>query len=201
MELTRERIQALGVALNEATLVGVEIDEQQRGVGVTFSVLTLPQTGPAPQDTRVQFVLFPVGRVIASLRNGDWNDVDAEILQVAPEELLTVVQSFGGQPVYGWNFFDVRDDAKEHWIDQLSLDWGAREDGMEHTLTLFQEGVERHLDLRIWFDAFVICDPYGNQIEVEEFCAGGQRWWRAFNEGDPRTRGAGLSTLDDEESP
>lgn len=193
--LTPERCDALGVALNEATLLGVEIDEAQRGVGVTFSVLTLPKSGPAPSDTRVQFVFQPVGRVIASLRKGSWNDARAEIESFAASEMNAVVQSFGGVPVYGWKFFDV--DETESWLDQPSFDWGSREDGMQHHLTLFQEGHERHLDLRIWFDRFVICDPYGNQLSIDEFCAGGQRWWKGFNEGDPRTEGQGLTRVDE----
>lgn len=202
MTLTAEQRYALGVALNEAGLLGVEIDEVQRSVCVTFSVFTLPQSGPCPEEAQVQFSFCPVGRLIASLRNGDWNDTDAEIVPIEAKDLPAVVESFNGQPVYGWDFFDVPDGKrKEHWLQQLSLDWKPSGDGsgMSHHVTLFQEGHERHLDIRIYFDRFAICDPDGKELGIDEFSAGGQRWWKALFDGDPRTQGKGLTSLADEQ--
>lgn len=210
-ELDADRCAELGVAINEASLLGVEVDAEQRAAGVTLSVLTLPPSGPAPADPRVQFVFQPVGRVIASLRNGAWNEADAEIVPFEIDEMPRVVRSFGAQPVYGWDFFDVGGDdesgdesgggengvalRRDAWMQQLSLDWGDQNDGMAHHLTLFQEGDGQHLDLRLYFDRFVICDPYGNQLDFGEFCRGGKRWWEALHAGDPRAQGQGIETI------
>ena len=55
----------LGVALNEADLLGFEVDPARRIATATFRVLTLPAEGPPPADRRVQMLFRPVGRVPA----------------------------------------------------------------------------------------------------------------------------------------
>jgi len=63
MNLTDENKAGLGVARNEANLLGIELDVDRQVVAVTFAVLTLPEPGPAPEDRRIQFLLSPTGRV------------------------------------------------------------------------------------------------------------------------------------------
>jgi hypothetical protein len=196
MKLTEEQKQGLGVALNEATLLGLEVDPQRRVAGATFSVFTLPEEGPAPEDTRVQMLFEPVGRLAASLRLGHWDDSSAEVVTFSIEELLAQVQSFGGLPVYGWEFFDVHEKDFPKWNDRLSIDCRSGEDGQEHTISLFQEGDERHLDICLWFDDFRIRNASGNEITLVEFIAGGTRWWNAFYAKDPRTQGKGMYSID-----
>lgn len=181
----------LGVALNEAHLLGVELDTTRRRAAVTFALLTLDERG----KRRLQFVLQPVGRVAASLRHGAWNDPDARVEAIGPEQLLEVVASFGGQPVYGWKFFDARDDDFATWSNRRSLDWQADgESGRTHTLTLFQEGgADRHLDLRIWFDDCEIRDAAGRIVPIDEVCAQGQRFWDGVRRGDPRASAHGIA--------
>ena len=70
MSLSLEQKNALGIALNEACLLGVEIDPKRRRAAITFQVLTLPSIGGAPSDRRVQLLLSPVGRVAGLLRDG-----------------------------------------------------------------------------------------------------------------------------------
>jgi hypothetical protein len=140
----------LGVALNEADLLGVEVDSKRRIAAATFRVLTIPAEEPSPDDCRVQFLFHPVGRVTASLRNGFWNDDHAEVVPFSLGELLTVVQSFGGQPIYGWEFFDVHDKELAKWGERLSLDWRSGTDGLSRSISVFQEsgaGPPKHLDL------------------------------------------------------
>jgi len=144
MELGEELKQALGVALNEATLLGVELDASSRRVGATLRVLALPDDGgPMPADSRVQLVFAPVARVVASLRAGHWDDAAAPVIPVAAGEILGVVQSFGGLPIYGWEFFDSADLELQKWGDRLSLDWRAGADGGSHSVCFFQEGADR----------------------------------------------------------
>lgn len=206
MDLNENERSRLGVALNEASLLGVELDPEKGAVGVTFEVLTLPPEGPAPDDRRIQFVFHPVGRVVASLRKGAWNEVEAEIVPFEADALAEHVRSFGGQPIYGWDFFDAEERPEAaHWLEQLSLDWRfeGEQIGRAHHVTLFQEGHREggasHLDLRIHFDRFAIFDSYGNVLSIDEFCGGGERWWQGFHNGDARTQGFGLAPIEDED--
>jgi len=117
------------------------------------------------------------------------------MIPVAAGEILRVVQSFGGLPIYGWEFFDTADVEVQRWGDRLSLDWRVGADGTSHSVRFFQEGVDRHLDLIVWFDEFVVRDSAGFEISIPEFVGAGKRWWDAFNSDDPRTQGLGMSRL------
>src|SRR5262245_48155130 len=162
MELDADLKHSLGVALNEATLLGIELDTYSRRVGATLSVLTLPADGaPMPDDPRVQLLFAPVGRVVASLRQGRWDDPDAAVATVTAEQLLDVVRSFGGLPIYGWDFFDTAELELNKLGRRLSLDWRAGDDGTTHSVLFFQEGPDRHLDVIIWFDRFAVRDCVG----------------------------------------
>jgi len=187
--------EAIGLAMNEATLLGVEVDTESRMAGVTLDVLTLPERGDPPSDRRVQFVLSPVGRVAASLRLGRWNDAGAPVEHFEIGALLGIVESFKTS-IYGWEFFDQHEKEMAGWGARLSVNWRSGSDGLSHSLFLFQEGgPQRHLDLCIWFDELVLRDPRGREIAQDEFIAGGRRWWTAFRAGDPRTHGEGLIPL------
>ncbi|MHB1156612.1 MAG: hypothetical protein ACYC26_07215 [Phycisphaerales bacterium] len=86
--MTPEQKQGLGVAFNEAALLGVEVDMSRRMGSVTLRVFTLPTEGPPPEDSRIQILLHPVGRVAASLRAGHWNDPLAKVKAFPIEKLL-----------------------------------------------------------------------------------------------------------------
>jgi hypothetical protein len=185
----------LGVALNEADLLGVEVDPSRRLGGATFRVLTLPVNGLPPDDRRVQMLFRPVGRVAASLRDGRWDNPSAPVVPFSLGELLGVVQSFNGQPIYGWEFFDRHEKELAKWGDRLSLDWRAGDDGQSRSISVFQEsggGPERHLDLCVWFDELEVRTPSGDPIPLEDLAAGGRRWWGGLHSGDSRTAGHGI---------
>ena len=197
MDLSDDQRHDLDVALNEATLLGAEVDPEWRAAALTFSVLSLPpDDGPPPDDARVQFIVGPVGRLAASLRNGRWDDAHAAVEEFALNRLLEVVMSFKGLPVYGWEFVDRPEaDKFATWSDRLSLDWRSEPDGMSHTLDVFQEGYDRHLDLRIWFDELRVFTPEHDEIALDDFAAGGVRWWDGLYANDPRTAGHGIAPL------
>jgi hypothetical protein len=192
MTLTEDEKRAIGVALNEATLVGLELDPARRLANATFAVLTLREEGPPPEDCRVQILFWPVGRLAASLRLGRWDDPDAEVVPFTVEELLSVVQSFGGLPIYGWECIDLHDEELAKWGDRLSLDHRAGTAGMSHSILLFQEGHDRHLDILLWFDKLQVRTPDGSEIPLSDFTAAGKRWWDGLYSGDPRTQGYGI---------
>jgi len=195
MNLTEEIKAGLNIALNEATLLGVEVSPHRRIAGATLSVLTLPEAGPSPDDSRRQFLFQPVGRIAASLRLGHWDDPKATVIPFTIEELLERVKSFGGLPIYGWKFFDLYVTDLPRWADRLSLDWRGGDNGLCHSISLFQWRADRHLALCIWFDNLTIRDPLGHELALEEVVAGGRRWWDAFYAQDPRTTGRGMYPL------
>jgi hypothetical protein len=195
MDLTDEVRAALGVALNEATLLGVEADPPTRRAAVTFSVLSLPVEGRSHGDRRVQLVFESVGRVAASLRLGRWDDPAATVELFDLSSLSSKVRSCAGLPVYGWDFFDIAEKTFPNLRGRLSVDVEFSAGERSHSLTLFQEGPDRHLDLWLWFGQFTIKDADGKLIPLEEFTAGGARWWQAFNVGDPRTLDCGMIPL------
>lgn len=194
MELSEEQRHGLNVALNEATWLGIDVDQTGDRAAVFVEALTLPAEGPAPEDTAAALVLTGVSRIAASLRHGWWNDADAEIEQLALADLDTVVRSFGGCPIYGWEFIDPPEESWAGWRDRLSLDTAPSGDPAPHILELFQEGGgnPRHLDLRIWFRDLHIMRRTGEHIALQEFIDGGLRWWDGLHAGDPRTEGKGI---------
>lgn len=192
MDLLKEQIEGLGIALNEATLLGVQLDPAKRYVGITFDVLSIPEGDSALEDRRVQFLLYPVGRICASLKNGPADDETAESIKFSEDELLRVVQSFGGLAIYGWEFIDVADTQFAQWSMNPSLDFATGIDAFDHHITLFQDGNERNLDMRIWFNDFQIRNSSGNEISIDNFITGGKRWWDGLSKGDSRTEGFGI---------
>jgi hypothetical protein len=185
--------------LNEASLVGIDIDDERRWVGVTLAVLTLPADGgPEPADPRVKLILSPVGRLAASLRHGKWDDIEAPVEPLELSRLPDAIAAFNQQPIYGWEFIDAPEkSAFKPWSKRLSLDWRPDAvDGQTHTLDLFQEwGAERHIDVRVWFDDLRVFDASLSEIPLGDFIAGGGRWWDAMHAGDKRTEGHGIAAI------
>ena len=145
--LTDKQKSGLNVAFNEARLLGAEVATEDRIAAITLSVLTLPPDGPSPEDPRVQILLYPVGRVAASYRQGHWNDEKANVVPFEIDYLLEIVESFKTS-IYGWKFFDDQDDY-ETWRNRSSLDIRLGDDGMSHSLCLFQSEDKRTLDMPI----------------------------------------------------
>jgi hypothetical protein len=195
MRIDENLADGLGTALNEATLLGVEYDPRRNMAGVTVSVLTLPDDhSPEPADPRRQLILTNTGRIAAALRESRWDDLSAETVPIDALNLLSTVQSFGGQPIHGWQFINHEDPPWENWKERLSLDIRPNIGSLENRLMLFQEAprADRHLDIWIWFEELIIRDAAGNAIDADDFVAGGIRWWEAMHAGDSRTQGHGL---------
>jgi hypothetical protein len=112
----------LNVAINESELHDIRVDSDRRDASLLLTVLTLPEVGPKPEDRRVVLRLMGVSRVAASLRQGRWDDANAAVETTSLEDLSEVVRSFGGQPVYGWEFFDPSPQSWQGWHDRLGLD-------------------------------------------------------------------------------
>ncbi len=191
--LSDESKAGLNVAFNEATLLGAEVDLNDRVAALTLNVLTLPEEGPPPDDCRIQVLMSPIGRVAASLYalSRDGQPRETEVFELS--DLLQVVQTFR-QPIYGWRFFDMPEDF-ETWKDRVSFDHVLGEDGRSHSLTVLQDTGNRALHLRIWFDTLICKRANGDDVPLNAVIAGGRRWWDALYAGDPRTDGAGIVAL------
>lgn len=188
-----ERTKAqLGVGLNEAALLGVDFDVARRRAVVTLAT----PSADGNRTRRIQLVLEPVGRIAASLRHGAWNDRGARVEPFAIDRLAAVVESFGGEPIYGWEFFDRPEDDFASFVDRLSLDWhSVAPRGHAHTLTLFQEGAYRHLDLWFWFDDAELFDAAGRAVTPDELERHGHRFWQAVQTGDAAATAHGIVAL------
>jgi len=186
--------EGLNIGLNEATLLGLELDPSRRLANGTFAVLSLPESGEVPSDRRVQVLFVNVGRVAATLTQPD----QPGAVPVQIEQLLDAVQSFGGRAIYGWEFFDIKDNPLQPSGAGKSLDIEFEDGSRAHSINLFQEdGQEggRRIDICIWFEGLALLTPDGNEVDLEEFVAGGRRWWDAFHKHDPRTQGHDLFSM------
>ena len=50
--------------------------------------------------------------------------------------------------------------------------------------------------MRIWFDTMAIFDAEGNPVPLDEFIAGGRRWWSDFRAAGSRARSERLARGD-----
>jgi hypothetical protein len=189
----------IDLALNEAMWWGIRLDRTDRRIALGVDVLRLPPGPGGDGVARVSLVLVDVARFVVSYRLGRWDDDAAEVVPCAEDELPELLRGFGGQPVYGWEFFDIEKPSWVRWADRLCLDARWAPGPATHDLTLFQEqrrdGQDRHLDFRAWFERVELFDMDAHRLDLDEFAAGGKRWWDGFYAGDPRTQGFGMYPL------
>ncbi|MFC9994521.1 hypothetical protein [Nocardia sp. NPDC127526] len=183
-------ITGLNTALSEATCLGVDVDAAAGTLRLELDVLTLPVDGPPPDDCDVYLTLTGVSRIAASFRMQRWDDLEPVILPLTVDGLHDAVSSFGGGALHGWEFLDLDDKAWTQWRKLLSFDTTLGDRPAAHMLEFSQEeGIDpRELDVRVWFEGVTVQDKQGNDIPVDEFIAGGVRWWKAHDANDPRTQ-------------
>ena len=180
MRIDEELKHKIGIALNEANLLEVEFDKESNLVACSFALIAMDKDGNVPEDKRLLLIFKPVGRFVASLRNGHWDDKNAVVENFEPENILEIIQSFNGLPIYGWDFINCGDKDFDTWKDRLSFDYSTEDNiGLTNTIDLFQEGDNRHIDLRIFFDDFEILTPKYEPVDLEEFLENGKRGWDA----------------------
>ncbi|MCP2291293.1 hypothetical protein ACFYT3_27885 [Nocardia amikacinitolerans] len=181
-------------AISEATCLGLEVDTEAATLRLDLTVLTVPADETAPQDHQVCLNFTGVSRVAASLRIQRWDDIEAEVLPLRLDGLDEAIRSFGGGRLHGWEFIDVDDSGWSLWRELLSFDTKIDDHTPSHVLEFSQEeGIDpRELDVRVWFDSLTVHDAKGKEIAPADFIAGGVRWWKAHDAGDPRTIRPGI---------
>lgn len=193
MQINKELRDRIGIALNEAVLLGVEFDKKRNLVACSFALVAMDKDGKVPEDNRLLFIFKPVGRFVASLRNGAWDDKNADVEKFDPKNILDVIKSFQGLSIYGWDFVNCGDKDFDTWKDRLSFDYSTGDNvGLENTIDLFQEGPNRHIDLRIWFDDFKILTPKHEPFDLEDFLENGKRGWDAIYANNDKMSGFGI---------
>ena len=196
MQFEEDILIGLGCAFNEAELLGVEFDSERKLVACTLNLLAIDVNGNIPDDRRIQLILKPISRIVASLRNGHWDDDLAPAVNFAPDKLLKIVQSFNASSIYGWEFINCQDDGFNRWKNRPSFDWKSDNyTGKENTFDLFQEDGSRHLDIRIWFDDLITLNSKGKQLEISNLIETSNRVWEAINENSEVTKEFGIIPL------
>lgn len=187
MKIDEKLRHKIGLALNEATILGVEFDEEKKLVSVSFAVVAIDKNGNVPDDNRLLFIFKPVGRFTASYRNGHWDDKNATIEKFEPKDILEIIQRFQGQAIYGWDFVNCGDKNFDTWKDRLSFDYSTGDNiGLTNTIDLFQEDGDKHIDFRIWFDNFEILTSKYEKVELQDFIDSGIRGWDAVYENNEK---------------
>ncbi len=102
--------------------IGLEVDAAAGQLRLDLEVLSLPENGTPTEDSRVQLTFTGVGRVAASLRQQNWDDVDPKVLPLELGGLDEAIRSFGGGRLHGWEFIDLDDSGWALWSELLSFD-------------------------------------------------------------------------------
>jgi hypothetical protein len=179
--VTPDEAAGIGVALNESTLLDLLLDPADGRLELVIDVLTLPEEGPAPEDARVLVQLRHVSRVVFRQAGPGGSEPPLTIDQVAG-----VVRAHAGRPMYGWNFIDTERPEP----DAPDFEWRSAAPPAAHRLWVFQgEGLT---DLFVWFRTFEVSTLSGRHVPLDEFIAGGKRWWDGLYAGDPRTANRGI---------
>jgi hypothetical protein len=190
--LTPQQRAGLNVALNEAELFGVEVDPARRVAAATFNVLTLPKVGPVPADRRAQLLFGNLGRVAAGYWKRIASNAPWEVVPFGIGDLLAIIRGLGKPAVHGWNFIDIDDASLRPSENRPSLEWSSEPGGRSHSITISPLGEVWALDLTVWFDVMEVRSPAGESVGLDDFIAGGKRWWDGLHAGDERTRGFGI---------
>lgn len=196
MKLLKKQTDGLNIALNEATLLEIKLSSDKKKMAMTFDVLSLPSQDKVKLiDQKIFLILYNIGRIAISLKKGNWDDKNAKIIKLSIDNFAEVLKKNCGYPIYGNDFFNCEKNDFVTWKERLSLNIVNEDGSVKNTLDIFQEG-KNHLDMRIWFEGLKILSLHQNEISIEDFIAGGKRWWGAFYKKDKRTQEHGIILRD-----
>ncbi len=166
MTVDRRLLEALEQRLDGAHLWGLELDLRYRVAAATFE--TTPDRYPLNrqalgEDSRLQLLLFPVGRVAGAL-----HEMDGETpRRFRIEQLLEVVASFEGATVTAPLF-----DRPEPDLGGRFSFTGASSapDGWAHRFTVtLRDPQRRLLVVTVTFDDVRLRTPQGQEVPSERW--------------------------------
>ena len=141
-----------------------------------------------PEDSRIKVIFRPYGRIALSYRKGEWNNEEAEVVQIDQNNLKDYFSSLKLDSMYGWEFINLHEQDFNKWSDKLSLDKRIENDWRSmNTIDLFAEQNGEDpvtIDVRIWFDDLEIFDYDSHPMTIQQFIDSGQRGWdQLYNTG------------------
>ena len=194
-DFSTDQIKGLNIALNEAEILGIELDKANCRIGMTLLPPSLDKDGNVPNERRVVLLFQPVGRFVASYRMGRWDDKDAPVVKFEPEQILEKIGEFQQHYISGWNFINSDKFKFDSWKDRASFDYSSGvEEGMAHTIDLFQDQSDKIIDIRIWFGDFKLYTPSYEPIAFQDFIDGGKRAWDSIYAGGEKAKQFGIQT-------
>jgi len=182
----------LNTALNEATVVGVDLDPAAATARLLLHVLALPERGPIDPDPRRALTLTGVSDFQVLLRKDPFGGDFGPAIPI--QDLDELASLFGRlvrfQPMYGWRFLNNLDLTGD-WPPEPSLNLRLRPEPAAHTLYWFTECSQDAdsffcLEGVIWFDGLQVERADRIPVSVQQFAADGRRWWAGLRANDPR---------------
>lgn len=196
MQWSRDLVDKLDAALNEATVCGLSYDSDRAAASLFIESMALPAQGSADPDPRRVLVMSPISSLEVWLRPDRAGAELGAVLELdSLEELERFFQSLRwAHAMYGWSFVD----PTEPWApisEPPSLRVIASKQPAPHTLRWFTEcgrgeDPESESFLLAGLIGFTDLDVRradDTPIGAERFAEDGARWWRAFNAHDERT--------------
>jgi hypothetical protein len=195
-EGTREGIET---ALNEADVLGIQLDPAGAWCDVLVHVLALPESGPLDRDARRVLRLAGPGQVSILLRADRAGG--AGYGPVIPLSGLDAVEDFFASlswsgAMHGWKFLDDPSLTRD-WPTQPSLTLQVRRGAASHSLYWFNECGRTEGDAiasyliegTVTFEDLEVMRADALPQRLAEFIADGQRQWQAFFSQDERLSG------------
>jgi hypothetical protein len=186
----------MDVALNEADVLGIRLDQAGAWCDLFLHVLALPETGPLDPDARRILRLTMLGRVSILLRR---DRVDpAGYGPVIPVSGLDAVEDFFASlswsgSMYGWKFLDDPSLTRD-WPARPSLTVEIRPGAARHSLYWFNEcgraegntSAAYLIEGAVTFEDLEVMRADATPQPLGEFIADGQRHWQALRNRDQR---------------
>lgn len=196
MQRGDERRAGIDVALNEADVLGVRLDQAGAWCDLFLHVLALPEAGPLDRDARRILRLTMPGQVRVLLRP-DRVEPDG-YGPVIPLSGLDAVEDFFASlswsgAMYGWKFLDDPSLTRD-WPARPSLTVQIRPGQAPHSLYWFNECGRTEADASaayciegtVTFQDLEVMRADASPQQLDEFIADGQRHWQALHHRDPR---------------
>jgi hypothetical protein len=180
-KITQDIKDGLDFALNEASVLGLDFDEKNRTVYITFYPIAIQADGKIPIDNRFLFAFRNVARLASSLIL----DNDTIAIKFEPSQLADKISEYKNEQLYGWEFFDNGDKIFKDWQDNKSFDLIINNNFIaQHTIDIFQEDKfsKKTIDVRIWFDNIDIFDSNLKPYDIQTFIDNGKRGWAKLDQ-------------------
>lgn len=186
----------MDLALNEADVLSIRLDQAGAWCDLFLHVLALPETGPLDPDARRIVRLTMPGRVSILLRRDRLGQDGYG--PVIPVSGLDAVEDFFASlswsgSMYGWEFLDDPSLTRD-WPTRPSLTVEIRPEAAPHSLYWFNECGRAEGDTSgayliegaVTFEDLDVMRADATPQRLDEFIADGQRYWQGLHNRDQR---------------